>query len=64
MTTMTEDQNSLTPTELTALRGLALRGWTVVAFSPSELNGVDADDLQGRLIQHGWNVIDGMKDQP
>lgn len=48
--------NSFNPSPLT--RELREHGYAVVIFSPSETDGVDADDLEDRLVELGNEVIE------
>ena len=36
-------------------------GYAVVAFNPEELEGADPDKVTNRLIELGWDVIQGLK---
>ncbi len=38
-------------------------GWVVVRFSPDEIQGVDADRLQQRLVADGYQHIQDLQDQ-
>lgn len=40
------------------LRQLRKMGYAVVAFTPDELRSADPDQVENRLIELGWDVID------
>lgn len=44
-----------------ALQTLRDAGWVVCAFTPEELEGVDASHVEDRLVELGWDVIDSLK---
>ena len=48
--------------ELAVLRSLAERGHCVVVFTPEELRGAEPTDVETRLIELGWDVIDTLAD--
>jgi len=53
MKTMNEQQKE-------TVRSLRLKGFAVVVFSPSELEGVNPETLQDRLIQLGNEAIEDL----
>ena len=42
------------------LRQLRKMGYAVVAFTPDELRSADPDQVENRLIELGWDVIDNL----
>jgi len=50
---MTEEQKAV-------LNALRQAGFAVVVFNPDELRDADPDSVSDRLIQVGWDVIDGL----
>lgn len=49
--------NTITDTEWKAIDQLRNRGFAVVVFEPKELAGVNADDVESRMIEVGWDFI-------
>jgi hypothetical protein len=52
---MTQEQIDQT---LFALKDM---GYAVVVFSPEELDGAEADRIEDRLIELGWDIISDLK---
>lgn len=48
---------SLTSNEQSAIRHLRDRGFAVVVFNPDELEGAEAEVVEKRLVEVGWEVI-------
>lgn len=44
-----------------ALFALKDMGYAVVVFSPEELDGAEADRIEDRLIELGWDIISDLK---
>ena len=44
-----------------ALFALKDMGYAVVVFSPEELDGAEADRVEDRLIELGWDIISDLK---
>jgi hypothetical protein len=44
-----------------ALRELRSHGYAAVIFSPEELDGCPASDLEGSLVEYAWEAIDRLK---
>jgi len=44
-----------------ALRELKNQGYAIVLFTPEELEGAEADRVEDRLIELGWEVIFDLK---
>lgn len=54
------DPCALSPGERMALQGLRDRGYAVVIFNPDELEEAEAEVLEKRLVELGWDVIQGL----
>lgn len=54
----------LTAEDLTLLRKLRNEGWAVVLFTPEELEDTAPTDVEDRMIERGWDVIDYSKQTP
>lgn len=52
----------LKPNEVKFLRELRIRGYAVVVFTPDELEGASQDQVEERMIESGWDVIQLLKD--
>jgi hypothetical protein len=50
-----------TPEVNEALRVLRGTGAAVIVFTPEELEGVEPKYVQDGLIEHGWVVIESLK---
>lgn len=44
-----------------ALELLRSAGFAVAAFCPTELQGVDVDDVENSMVEAGWYTIDFWK---
>lgn len=51
---------SLSPDEQSAIQRLRDRGFAVVVFNPDELEGGEAEVVETRLVELGWDVIQGL----
>jgi hypothetical protein len=51
-------EDDLTPEVLDALQMLRDRGFSVCAFSPTELRGADPDAIEEAMTRMGWDAID------
>ena len=51
---------SMTKQDEDNIESLRLRGFAVVVFNPHDLRDADPDLVTDRLIQVGWDVIDGL----
>jgi hypothetical protein len=51
----------MTDEEVKAIKGLRDRGFAVVVFNQEELDGAPSDDVEYRLIELGWEVIDSLR---
>ena len=40
------------------------RGCAVVCFAPDELRGADRINLEDRMTEYGWDVIDSLATEP
>lgn len=47
---------------LDAIQLLRDAGCAVIAFDPDELAGVEAGDVEDRLVELGWDVIETLKE--
>lgn len=56
-----EDPDTMSPEEHKAIAALRKRGFGVVVWSPTELQGADPDKTEDRLIEFGWDVINTLK---
>lgn len=45
-----------------ALQELREQGYAVAIFSPSELEGAPADQVENIMVSRGWNAISDLKD--
>jgi hypothetical protein len=50
----------MTPEQFSVIDALRAKGWTVVLFSPEELQGVKPDRLEMRLEDYGCDLIGEM----
>ena len=50
--------------QLNALRQLRDEGYAIVVFTPDELGDACPDDVESRLIELGWDVIDTLRQEP
>lgn len=46
-----------------ALRELRDQGYAIVVFNPEELGGAYADDVESRLVELGWEVIETLQEE-
>jgi hypothetical protein len=53
----------LPPHLIDAVVELRKKGYAVALFSPEELNGCPADDLESALVNDAWDQIDHIKQQ-
>ena len=53
----------LDPHLIDAVVELRKRGFAVALFSPEELDGCPADDLESALVANAWDQIDHIKEQ-
>lgn len=44
-----------------AINDLRDHGYAVVVFSPDELDGCPACDLEGSLVEYAWEAIESLK---
>ena len=58
---MTKKKDALTKTDIKAIDSLRTRGFAVVVFNEEELEGAPADDVESRLIELGWDVIEALR---
>lgn len=52
-----DSNRPLTREEVGMLATLVKDGYAVALFTPDELNGVNATDVEEAMIQAGWNYI-------
>lgn len=52
---------ALTSEQLAVVETLRSQGFAVVVFSPTDLDGVHAENLQKRILADGWDHIEEMK---
>jgi hypothetical protein len=52
----------MTESELEALRALTARGYAVVIWTPDELRGADAEQIEQLMIERGANAIEALCD--
>ena len=55
------DPDHITDDEQRVLIDLAHRGFAVVVFNPTELDGADSVRVEDRLVETGWEIIDALK---
>lgn len=48
----------ISDTEFEVIKTLREKGYAVVMFHPFELSGVDADIIEEKLVEYGWDTID------
>jgi hypothetical protein len=48
--------------ELAALRALSSRGYAIVVWTPEELHGADAEQVEQLMIERGANAIEALRD--
>jgi hypothetical protein len=59
---ISENQNiQLTSNEIEQIRAIREKGFAVVIITPSELDGVEQDDIEDRLIELSWQVMDDLR---
>lgn len=51
------------PSDLKWLRNMRERGFCVVVFTPEELEGVDPDYVEDKLLEFGWDVINNATEE-
>ncbi len=51
----------LDPQLIEAVVELRKQGFAVALFSPEELEGCPADDLEGYLVEEAWDAIERIK---
>ena len=51
----------MTDEEVEVIRKMRMRGFAVVIFTPKELMGAPEDDVESRLVELGWDVIDALR---
>ena len=49
--------------DLKWLRNMRERGFCVVVFTPEELEGVDPDYVEDKLLEFGWDVINNATEE-
>lgn len=59
---MITNAEEYTAEDFEAFRSLRARGFSVTCFTPEELQGANPDQVEDRLIELGWEVIDVLKD--
>ena len=52
----------MTDSELAALRALTARGYAVVIWTPDELRGANAEQIEQLMIERGANAIEALCD--
>ena len=52
----------MTPEEIATIQSLRDQGYAVVLFNPEELAGAPADDIESRMCDAGWDIIDYLTD--
>ena len=52
----------MTDLELEALRALTARGYAVVVWTPDELRGADAEQIEQLMIERGADAIEALCD--
>ena len=52
----------MTPEEIATIQSLRDQGYAVVLFNPEELAGAPADDVESRMCDAGWDIIDYLTD--
>ena len=50
--------------EVAAIKSLREKGYALCIFSPDELRGAPADDVEQELVTAGWDVIDSLAKFP
>ena len=53
---------SLTHADMDALDSMRSRGFSVVVFTPEEVEGVSIKRLENLMVEQGWNIIDTLKE--
>lgn len=51
----------MTQEQIKTIQELKNQGYAVVLFNPDELEGAEADRVEDRLIEMGWDVIHDLK---
>lgn len=51
----------MTQEQIKVIDELKTQGYAVVLFNPDELEGAEADRVEDRLIEIGWDVIFDLK---
>jgi predicted fused transcriptional regulator/phosphomethylpyrimidine kinase len=51
----------MTQEQIKTIQELKDQGYAVVLFNPDELEGAEADRVEDRLIEMGWDVIYDLK---
>lgn len=51
----------MTQEQMKVIDELKTQGYAVVLFAPEELEGAEADRVEDRLIEMGWDVIFDLK---
>ena len=52
----------MTESELETLRALSSRGYAVVIWTPEELRGADAEQVEQLMIERGAYAIEALRD--
>jgi len=47
-----------------ALQVLRDKGFSVAAFTPTEMRGADPDRIEDAMVQMGWDAIDTLATEP
>jgi hypothetical protein len=53
--------NTLSQEEFDLIVKMRNNGFCIVIFTPEELCGASSDEIEERLIELGWDVIDSLK---
>ena len=51
----------MTQEQIKTIQELKTQGYAIVLFTPEELEGAEADRVEDRLIEVGWDVIYDLK---
>ena len=51
----------MTNEQVEAIRALREEGHAIAIFTPEELHGANADAVEDRLVELGWEVIDCLR---
>lgn len=60
---MKKFEDEYMPGDLKWMRDMRQRGFCVVCFTPDELDGANPDQVEDRLVELGWDVIECLKEE-